>query len=830
MSTGILVVEDSLTQAEQLRFLLEENGYAVRVARDGAEGLAMARERRPDLVISDVIMPRMDGFSMCRVMRSDTVLRDIPVVLLTSYASASNIVRGLECGAHNFLRKPYDADYLIQRVHYLVEKLKRRDDLPGPEGFRLHLGEGDEGLNPDREQILDLLVSTYEQAVRLNAELERQRDALTQWQARLAAVHEVVVAMNGARSTPALLETTAEKLLFFPGVEGIRIETLEPARTVTRNASPAAASAGQSGLATGFPLQIGSRKRGSLTITFRPDVELDWSNRMLLGDMCHQFTIALERLVLLESLDQRVLERTRELEEEMQNRRRSEQQRDASEQRYRLLFERSLAGIVQFTPGGEVIDCNPAFVRMAGYGDASELRGQSVTWFWKRPEDHRRLVQQLLQEGEVSGTGADLRRRDGSCCPVLASATLSEIEGPSGVIEMTLVDLTEYKSLEAQLQQAQKMESLGLLAGGIAHDFNNLLGVILAYCEPLRRHLEQEEEQRAKVEGISSVALRAGELTRQLFAFSRRQVMVSRPIDLNGIITRDLSLFQRLLGEHIRVTVHPMEGLRRVQGDPSQIDQVLLNLVVNARDAMPGGGSLTIATRMAEFDGRNLPVAAHAAPGCFAVMDVTDSGCGMDPAVASRVFDPFFTTKGEQGTGLGLSTVHGIVVQSGGFIQLESRVGEGTCFSIFFPCLEEAAGKPPSAVSVTGPVRILLVEDDEDLREMIGENLRREGYQVFSCSRADAGLEHCRNMDGPLHLLITDVHLPGMDGVTLAHEARLLRPDMRMLLMSGDPATEATARAPDLFHACLQKPFDRRGLLDCVQRLVTGEGAGAAAS
>lgn len=830
----ILIIEDSPTQAEQLRFLLEENGYRVRVAGNGVEGLDLAREQRPDLVISDVVMPQMNGYEFCSAIRADAALCDVPVVLLTSFASLQNIIRGLECGAHNFLRKPYDPEYLVQRVRILIDGIQQRQRASIDLRLVLMPPADAEDREIDREQILDLLVSTYDQAIRMNSELSRQHDALAQWQYRLAAMHQIAIRTNEATSVTELLDRAAEELRQFPGVEAVVIGTIEPRRRVEcgqpgtqvqRKGRPSSADERPPAV---FPLQVGDRILGSLLMTMADPAAPDANDRTLLAAMADRIAAALDRLLLLASLEERVRERTAALVDEVAERRRSEQQLRVSEARYRLLFERNLAGIVQTNLEGQVLNCNSAFARMLGYEQPTDLEGIPIAGLTADLDARRSIFDQIKRYGQISNHEAIWRRRDGSPLTVLANITLTTFE-ENPVVEFTVVDITEHKRLEEQLRQSQKMESLGLFAGGIAHDFNNLLTLISGYADLLGEQIEGEEEPEKSVDGIRSAVSRAAALTRQLLAFSRNQVMRRQYIRLNDLIANDAEMFHRLLPGTIDLQLRYNSIPGSVHADRNQLEQVLLNLFVNARDAMPEGGRITVSTRTQAVRAGEIPPNSKAQPGSYAVLSVRDTGCGMTDEVRARIFEPFFSTKGERGTGLGLSTVHGIVVQSGGFIQVDTAPGKGTTFSIFLPLVaaESSPDAPAAAVSgpapLTGPIHVLLVDDEEDIRVMMSDFLTWKGYTVVSSSDPHEAMELIRHRDAPLHLLITDVNLPGMDGIRMAREVRALYPDVRILFASGQTAQDLHAILAETPAVFLPKPFTAQQLHDCVRRLVKGE-------
>jgi PAS domain S-box-containing protein len=482
--------------------------------------------------------------------------------------------------------------------------------------------------------------------------------------------------------------------------------------------------------------------------------------------------------------------------------------------------EQSAEIILITDPSGAIQYVNPAFERITGYR-RDEILGQNPRVLKSGNHDdafYRNMWDTLLR-GEV-WTGAFINRRsDGTLYE--EDAVISPVRGPSGeVINYVAVkrDVTNERQVEEQLRQAQKMEAVGRLAGGIAHDFNNLLTAISGYSDLLLMDLREGDPARREVQEIRKAGDRAASLTQQLLAFSRRQVLRPRVLDLNQVVMNMEKMLRRLIGEDIELVTFLAEDLESVKADPGQIEQVIANLAVNSRDAMPKGGKLLLKTGNLVLGEPYASQHDPVQPGSYVLLEVTDTGCGMDEATMSRLFEPFFTTKEVgKGTGLGLATVYGIVKQSGGYIWAYSEVGLGTTFKVYLPSVEMPAESAEKEVATIYPSKgeetVLVVEDEKMVRELVREILSQKGYNVLEAHRGTEALEVSERHEGAIHLLLTDVVMPGMDGPELARRLTAQRPDTRVLFMSGytdhiilhDGVLEPESEF-------LQKPFTARAL------------------
>jgi len=504
----------------------------------------------------------------------------------------------------------------------------------------------------------------------------------------------------------------------------------------------------------------------------------------------------------------------RELREAAERRARRE-----AEATYGALVEQAPLGIYRSTPAGRFVSANPALARMLGYDSPADLLALDMARdVYADPEERRRLIEQDTYTNTVyEEFEATWKKRDGTRIRVQLSVRASRRgDGQIEFYETFVRDITAQRRLETQLAQAQKMEAIGRLAGGVAHDFNNLLTVILSYSDLLLEDLPGNAAQRDDVAQIRKAAEGASALTRQLLAFSRQQVLEPKVLDLNDTVTGIEKLLKRVLREDIALSATLAADAGRIRVDPGQLEQVLMNLAVNARDAMPRGGKLTIETANVDLDESDTQAYPAAKPGRYVMLAVTDTGSGMDAATQARIFEPFFTTKEiGKGTGLGLATVQGIVQQSGGFILVYSEPGHGTAFKIYLPRVNDAvsAAESPPAEPRRGTETILVVEDVTVVRDVTRQMLQRYGYQVLEAADGPAALRLAASYDAPIHLLLTDVVMPEMNGRDLAERLRESRPDMAVVFISGY-TDDAVVRHGILQRgiAYLQKPFTPRSL------------------
>ena len=473
-------------------------------------------------------------------------------------------------------------------------------------------------------------------------------------------------------------------------------------------------------------------------------------------------------------------------------RKKAEKALQESEEKYRSLVENINVGIYRNTGGlqGRFIQVNPAMVKIFGYDSIDEFIKVSVLDIYKNQSDRTLFIEEIAEKGFVKEKELLLQKKDGTSIWVSVTAKVQydkngDIQWIDGVIE----DITERKKLEGQLLQAQKLEAVGQLAGGVAHDFNNILTAIIGYAHFLKMGIKEDDPLRSDVEHILVATERAENLTRSLLAFSRKQVINPRPVNLNEIIRNVQKLLFRVIGEDIELRTILTDKDITLIADPGQIEQVFMNLVTNARDAMPNGGLLTIETDVMEMGEEHIMTHGYGQPGIYALVSVTDTGMGMDEATKAKIFDPFFTTKEPgKGTGLGLSMAYGIIKQHNGYINVYSEIEKGTCFKIYLPLIKAEAEELKRKLNHAperGTETLLLAEDDTEVRSFTKTLLERFGYTVIEAVDGDDAIVKFRENKDRIKLLLLDVIMPRKNGKEVLENIRQIKTDARALFLSG---------------------------------------------
>src|SRR5229473_1769673 len=503
-----------------------------------------------------------------------------------------------------------------------------------------------------------------------------------------------------------------------------------------------------------------------------------------------------------------------------------------SEASFRSLVEGAPHGIYRATTTGQFLQVNPALQRMLGYESAQDLfKADLATQVFRNIADYQLMNETLAKSNELKDIELEWKRSNGE--PILVRCSGHHVDpkdGGPGYFEVFAEDVTEKRTLERQLRMAQKMEAIGRLSGGIAHDFNNLLGVIIGYSGVLKKSLDKSQPTFEYATEIEKAGQRAASLTRQLLAFSRQQVLTPSVLSLNSLVSDMEKMLPRLLGEDINVSLSLEPALGNVRADQSQIEQVIMNLAVNARDAMPSGGKLQIQTANVELDHAYTRDHPGSKAGSYVMLAIADSGTGMNPETIAHIFEPFFTTKAlGEGTGLGLATVYGVVKQSNGYIWVDSAPGKGSTFQIYLPrhlatdLVSVAKPEVQSRRKSQGSEMILLVEDAEPLRKLAQAFLESNGFRVLSAPSGEAALQIAARHSGIFDLLLTDVVMPGMNGRVLAEQLSMRQPGLKVLFMSGYTDTFIAGhgvleKGTNLLH----KPFTEEILINKVREVLDG--------
>ncbi|HEY9215561.1 MAG TPA: response regulator [Ancylobacter sp.] len=1031
----VLMAEDSPTQAEHLRWLLEEAGYRVAAAPDGRQALDLAREVMPDLIVSDVVMPGMDGYELCKAIKSDPALKHIPVVLVTSLAHPRDVIAGLNCGADNFITKPYDGRHLIARLRYLTANNRLRTAGKMQLGVQIELQGERHFITADRQQVLDLLISTYDEAVHLNDDLHARQNELEASLKSLDGLTQITEALNrsttmdavlreGLTRTIELLDADAGWLTLDDYADGVMPAVWEglypadiPLASQPRPSEEPGAEAGvhvrdavpaddsrnivaRSHLH--IPIVLDGRPLGSLNIRPSSLEEIEPRTAAILTAIGQQVGVAVERARLLAGLEETVEQRTAELKQEVDERRRAQESaqargahlaevvrlghlalvetcpsvllRDAvesvchvlglpfggiwlhrhdtdalvlaadngwagkasnlaisqasqshhgraliagertlvrdwrseqgfalpsfmatlgirsslsvpvrgtdrisgvlafdsdvvrpfsdddaafvvsvanvvgaalgraeglaalhrSEDEFRATFEQAPIGVTHMEPNGKWRRTNQHISTVLGYSREELL---DIGFAELIHPEHRDLAMETIRrllEGEIDHSVEELRYIHKSGRDIWAKVTNTVKRTADGVPEYVigiLEDITEQREAQAKISHLQRMEAIGRLTSGIAHDFNNLLTLVIGNLEPLQLRVAAGSPEAHFVAGALQGANRGAELTRRLLSLARRQVLHTQIVDINDLVRDIVGLMQRSFGAGIEVVFHKTDQPCRCAVDPIELETALMNLSVNAMDAMPNGGRFVVNTGIQNFSEDDVEHIEGLQSGQYAEITVSDTGTGIPPHIRERIFEPYFTTKDRgKGTGLGLSLVYGFVKQSGGHIAIYSEVGRGTTIRLYLP-LETSQGSLTEAVAaqLAMPDECLLIVDDQDeVRELLTRQMRSLGYAVLEAANAQEALAMLR-AGLRVDLMITDVAMPGsIDGVMLARTMLDTYTGIGVIISSGFDAYVLPAWI-EAEHRCavVSKPLAVSDMATAIRRLLDLERANA---
>ena len=868
----LLVVEDSPTQAETLGAILDAEGYRVEIARSGEEGFERFRAGGIDLVLSDVVMPGISGYDLCRRIKSDPAGRDVPVIMLTSLSDPMDIIQGLEAGADNFVTKPYESGYLLGRVATILADRGSPDDKVRIGASVSFMGRS-VTITSAKQQILNLLVGTFEEAVRKSRELEAKQKELEQANDLLEEY---------ARQAKGQARVSSEKYAILMEQAGDGIFLLDPDGLMVeanRRMLEGAGVSREDAIGRRFLEFVPETDRSRRSSDFREVIE----GRSVRLDGMHfrrpdGTLVAHDITATAVTIEGRVfvLGIARDATDRIAAERRSGVQRAVTEvlssaAPFDEAAPRILDGVCRALDwdwgcfwlvdrAGQTLRLHSSWtspgIDMSGYleaashvthGPGTGLPGRAwtarrVLWISDVPGDG-----ELNRSPSLTGYVVSAGIRTGVAVPIVCEGAVVAVMilgcrapgAPDSRLIRTFETVGDHigqymerkhgeESLrmnEEQLRQAQKMEAVGRLAGGIAHDFNNLLTVIMGFSDLLLMKEHDAATVRKRIGQIRTAAEHAAGLTKQLLAFSRRQVLQPRAMGLGQTVAEMHQLLSRLVGEDVQILLKLDPAAGEVMADPGQIGQVVMNLAVNARDAMPHGGKLSLEVVNADLDAAGLATHPGVGPGRYVMLAVSDTGTGMDAETKARIFEPFFTTKEEgAGTGLGLSTVYGIVRQSGGTVSVCSEPGRGSTFKVYLPRLDgpvpaaPEAAVGPSGSRRVGAVTILVVEDEEAVRGLVSEILESAGHRVTMAGSPQDALALAGQADWRADLVLTDMVMPGMTGREMVTRLKEGRPELRVLFMSGYTAQAAgqqqLLQPGDAF---LQKPFTPVALLDKVR-------------
>ncbi|HEV8241641.1 MAG TPA: response regulator [Thermoanaerobaculia bacterium] len=813
----VLVVDDEPLNLKLAVLRLRQAGYQVETAASGPEALAKARRQPPDAVLSDALMPGMDGFAFCLELRRDPLLAALPVVLTSSaYVDEADQQLARSVGADALVLRSPDFAGAIAALGRSLAAPKLTTSLPAATDAvsGLHRERLQVQLERERARNEVLLRQTAIQATALSV-IRGLSQALADPRGAPRAVTDVLVhCLDAAGLSTGLMYLTRDGELALEAHFGIPVShraaaaacfgEMELVRAAIAKGDPLPVSAAEPpdrpaarflrglGLASALFVPFAVLGRGLGVLVLASDHH-DLGDEAWIGfarSLAAQFG---QTVALGQSLERLA----------------------ASESRHRMVMEQAHDAILILELSYRILEANREAERVFGRPRA-ELIGRHYDDFVVEEErdDVAACRRRLIAESVQRTDDRHFLRPDGTRFGVEVSAALVRV-GESGepIVISILRDTSERRRLEAELQQAQKMESLGRLAGGVAHDFNNMLGVINGYAELLLARRPDDQSLHTFATEILHAGQRAAGLTRQLLAFSRRQILQPRILHLNRVVVDVERMLRRVIGEDVELVTDLAPELPEVEADPGQLEQVLLNLAVNARDAMPRGGRITLTTRQVDVDEE----AAAADPGLrigqYVLLSVRDTGHGIPPEVHEHLFEPFFTTKEMgKGTGLGLATVLGIVGQSGGHVHAVPGLESGACFEVYLP-RAQARAEAPAPTAPAQPARgnetVLLVEDEPALRALVRQLLGAGGYTVIEAADATAALQVSAAHQGAIDLLLTDVVLPGRSGTELAAELTARRPAVKVLYMSGYTDDRVVRNGPlEAGATVLQKPFD----------------------
>jgi len=788
---NVLLVDDNPSNLRLLSGMLTEKGYKVRPAPSGALALTSAQSTLPDIVLLDIKMPGMDGYEVCRRLKADEKTRHVPVLFISAMAEVADKIKGFNIGGVDYITKPFQHEEVLVRVetHVSLARMHKRlqQEIMGRKRAEELVKQANDELEQRvKERTLELSVANeqlkHEIKERRQAE-ETLRESEQKYRELADLLPQIVFEMDDTGTLTFVNRNAFDVFVytqseFDKGLNAFQMLIPEDCDRAMEDMQRVF-----NGDKLGGVEYTALRKDGD-TFPIILDATPIWRDNKPIG---------------LRGIIMDLTERKR-----------------AEEERMRLIeaINQAAESIMITDTKETILYVNPAFERLTGYTQEEAIgRNPRILKSGKHDEAFYKQMWHTLTSGETWRGEIINKTKDGTL--FTEEATISPVFDNKGkIINYIGVkhDVTKQRVLEDQLRQAQKMETVGRLAGGVAHDFNNMLNVILGSAKLVMTRDDLDDSMLKNLQQIQKAAERSADITRQLLAFSRKQVIEPMVVNLNSLIKDIEKMFGRLLGKGIDILSVPEKEIWNIMADPGQIHQIVANLCINASDAMPQGGKLTIETANVTFDDTYCKEHVGFVPGCFVMLSISDNGIGMDKEILAHIFEPFFTTKEEgKGTGLGLASVYGAIKHNNGFIDVYSEPGQGTTFKLYFPRCAGEAEKPKAAVKAPKGLKtaaILLVDDDEMVRNLTEMMLEKIGHTVVVAETPEEALALCEKGGMDIDLLLSDVVMPHIGGKALQKAIEALKPGIKTLLMSGYTAS-VIARHGVLGKGMhfIQKPF-----------------------
>lgn len=803
----VLIVDDKPENLYLLRSLLQGHGCAVDEAHHGAEALNKARQAPPDLIISDLLMPVMDGYTLLRQWKADEQLQTVPFVVYTAtYTEPEDERLALDLGADAFIIKPVEPEPFMGMVLEVLSK-KGGGELPP--------SRAPEGDKPDLlKEYSEVIVHKLEQKL---FQLEQVNHALQEEMARRQQAEEEL--LEARQDWENIFQATGHPTIIMDLDHGIIAANKKCAEITGKSLEELLnAKCYEVFHASGKPppncpmqalLESGS--------TESLEIEMEALGGYYLVTCTPVFDrVGNIRKVIHAATD---ITQRREMEKELRK----------SEERFRRIYDEAPVMMHSIDRNRVLRNINKKWLQTLGY-ERAEVLGNTVDLIMT-PES-RASLEEILEEfwsvGEVRDVPYEYVKKDGTVLNVILDSIVWD-DPTWGQISLSVIrDVTQRRMLQRQLLQAQKMEAIGTLAGGVAHDFNNILQVALGYSDLLLGKEGLPRRYRADIQRINEASKRGADLVDRLLTFSRKTEPKRFPLNLNRRIRELHKMLERTIPKMIEIQLSLAENLATINADAIQVDQVLMNLAVNARSAMPEGGRLILETENAFLDEEYAASYLHAEPGQYVLLTVTDTGCGMEPETLEHIFEPFYTEKGVgEGTGLGLSTVYGIVHQHGGHIRCYSEPGYGTTFKIYFPALvseERVEEEPTRPLPRGGSESILLVDDEEPILDLGSKILTNAGYKVITASSGKEALDIYERRSDEIAVVILDLIMPKMGGRQCLEALLDIDPSMKAVIASGYSADAMTKEIPvSGAKGFIKKPYAIRQLLEVVREVLDAE-------